>query len=384
MRLRHRDGDCKSAKYFKNNPTATHQDKQIVTTLSLSQYEDNKEPTQNDTATKIEKINPSDKEKDLVITLTNPTNILTLTDNNNTLIKDNNITTADPANNIVITTGDNNDENNTHGIIYISDPIPTINPPPIRYMSGPIIKLADVCKPIIKYISNPIQDYISDPIQYSSGPLLLSNLDNNNIINTPITTTTHTEITQSDRIIITSSYSIEGTFNNNNNNNNQNHNNINNKKLLNPAFKKKPSPLKKMHSRSFGIFAKYKPRDIAMSLKSSIDEPIKFFQHIPTVLVEDCRNKLIKGFHKSYGYSNAKYLEIIYWVCENFLHLYSTSDCLYHDIHRACCIALIGQDLIHGKHVMEGLVSTEDWLHFIIALICHDIGYVGGSIISCC
>ena len=41
-------------------------------------------------------------------------------------------------------------------------------------------------------------------------------------------------------------------------------------------------------------------------------------------------------------------------------------------------VALVGQEILRGKHIREGGVTCEDWLHFIISLVCHDIGYVKG------
>src|SRR4029453_12190281 len=37
-----------------------------------------------------------------------------------------------------------------------------------------------------------------------------------------------------------------------------------------------------------------------------------------------------------------------------------------------------GQEILRGKHVREGGVSPRDWMHFILSLLCHDIGYVRG------
>jgi len=37
---------------------------------------------------------------------------------------------------------------------------------------------------------------------------------------------------------------------------------------------------------------------------------------------------------------------------------------------------LVGQEIIQGKHIKEGGVTPEDYLHYIIACLCHDIGYV--------
>jgi hypothetical protein len=41
-------------------------------------------------------------------------------------------------------------------------------------------------------------------------------------------------------------------------------------------------------------------------------------------------------------------------------------------------VTLVGQEILRGKHIREGGISCEDWMHFIISLLCHDIGYVKG------
>lgn len=41
-------------------------------------------------------------------------------------------------------------------------------------------------------------------------------------------------------------------------------------------------------------------------------------------------------------------------------------------------VTLVGQEILLGKHTSEGGVRPHDWLHFMISLLCHDIGYVRG------
>jgi len=41
-------------------------------------------------------------------------------------------------------------------------------------------------------------------------------------------------------------------------------------------------------------------------------------------------------------------------------------------------VTLVGQEILRGKHISEGGVTPRDWLHFIISLLCHDIGFVRG------
>ena len=60
------------------------------------------------------------------------------------------------------------------------------------------------------------------------------------------------------------------------------------------------------------------------------------------------------------------------------LELIANSDAPYHDLGHTICVTLVGQEVIKGKHLRQGGVSPRDWLHFIISLLCHDIGYVRG------
>jgi hypothetical protein len=41
-------------------------------------------------------------------------------------------------------------------------------------------------------------------------------------------------------------------------------------------------------------------------------------------------------------------------------------------------VTLVGQEILRGRHINVGGVSPRDWLHFIISLLCHDIGDVRG------
>jgi hypothetical protein len=52
------------------------------------------------------------------------------------------------------------------------------------------------------------------------------------------------------------------------------------------------------------------------------------------------------------------------------------SDALYHNVEHTILVTLVGQEILRGKHIREGSISCEDWMHTMISLLCHDIGYV--------
>ena len=60
------------------------------------------------------------------------------------------------------------------------------------------------------------------------------------------------------------------------------------------------------------------------------------------------------------------------------LETIATSDAAYHDINHTIMVTLVGQEILRGRHISVGSVTPRDWLHFIVSLLCHDIGYVRG------
>ena len=96
------------------------------------------------------------------------------------------------------------------------------------------------------------------------------------------------------------------------------------------------------------------------------------------ILINAFVQQLREGYRRTYGGLNANYEEIIAWAGSMALENIANSDALYHDVEHSILVALVGQEILRGKHIREGGVSSQDWLHVIISLVCHDIGYVKG------
>lgn len=84
------------------------------------------------------------------------------------------------------------------------------------------------------------------------------------------------------------------------------------------------------------------------------------------------------GYHRTYGGWKTDYEDIIGWAGSMALENIANSDALYHNVEHTILVTLVGQEILRGKHIREGGISCEDWLHCIISLLCHDIGYVKG------
>ena len=50
---------------------------------------------------------------------------------------------------------------------------------------------------------------------------------------------------------------------------------------------------------------------------------------------------------------------------------------MYHDTEHTAFVTLVSQDILRGRRIGQE-ISPEDWLHFILAALTHDVGYVRG------
>jgi hypothetical protein len=93
-------------------------------------------------------------------------------------------------------------------------------------------------------------------------------------------------------------------------------------------------------------------------------------------------NAFIKRLEESYldiyGTMESGYPDMINFIGKMALENISNCDAAYHDLHHTIMVTDVGKEILKGKHILEGGVSAYDWLHFVVAALCHDIGYIRG------
>lgn len=96
------------------------------------------------------------------------------------------------------------------------------------------------------------------------------------------------------------------------------------------------------------------------------------------VIIDAFIGELKLMYERTYGVLEPSYPGIISFVGRLALENIANSDAPYHDVNHTIMVTLVGQEILLGRHISVGGVSPHDWLHFIISLLCHDIGYVRG------
>jgi hypothetical protein len=131
------------------------------------------------------------------------------------------------------------------------------------------------------------------------------------------------------------------------------------------------------------MIEQFKTKDLSYSKPSfalfqPTTEPAKIMFNATEILTDNFVEQLKVGYRRTYGGFKHDYEDIICWAGNMAMENIANSDALYHNVEHTILVTLVGQEILRGKHIREGGVSPEDWLHFIISLLCHDIGYVKG------
>jgi hypothetical protein len=98
-----------------------------------------------------------------------------------------------------------------------------------------------------------------------------------------------------------------------------------------------------------------------------------------SLVIERFVEELQNAYRQTYSQMTPQVGNIVAWVGRLVLENIANSDALYHNVEHTIMVALVGQAILKGKHLCEGGVTPNDWLHYMMAVLCHDIGYVKGA-----
>ncbi len=105
------------------------------------------------------------------------------------------------------------------------------------------------------------------------------------------------------------------------------------------------------------------------------------------ILTDEFVDRLMVGYRKAFAQVNdlnhdqanithPEYESLISKNAEHVIRIIAGSNTLYHNVEHTIHVTLVGQAILLGKSKEDRSITPEIWLNFIMALLCHDIGYV--------
>jgi hypothetical protein len=95
------------------------------------------------------------------------------------------------------------------------------------------------------------------------------------------------------------------------------------------------------------------------------------------LLSEELGKSLSNVFLRTFGGSRPHIAALLDEAARLVIERIAASDALYHDAEHTALVTLVAQDILRGLR-FQRTVSPEDWLHVIVAALCHDLGYLRG------
>lgn len=96
------------------------------------------------------------------------------------------------------------------------------------------------------------------------------------------------------------------------------------------------------------------------------------------IIINHFVKELRGAYQETYNAMEPQFGNILEWAGKLALENISNTDALYHNVEHTIMVAMVGQAILKGKHLSEGGVTPLDWLQYMLAVLCHDIGYVKG------
>lgn len=95
------------------------------------------------------------------------------------------------------------------------------------------------------------------------------------------------------------------------------------------------------------------------------------------ILVDAFGDHLDNTYRSMFGNGEAGYAQQAAVAGRLILGCIANTDAAYHDLQHTLHVTAVGLEIMRGKTI-HMRTTPEDWLHYTIALLCHDIGYLRG------
>ncbi len=95
-------------------------------------------------------------------------------------------------------------------------------------------------------------------------------------------------------------------------------------------------------------------------------------------VIDAFAESLRRSYCHHFGDHNAVGGDTLAFAARVALETIACSDAPYHDWEHTLLVTQVGLEILHGKQHGEGGVDATLWRSFLVALLCHDVGYVRG------
>jgi hypothetical protein len=97
-----------------------------------------------------------------------------------------------------------------------------------------------------------------------------------------------------------------------------------------------------------------------------------------SIVIDHFVDLIAKTFSKAFPQADSARVCVLEQSARMALETLNNSDCAYHDMDHTVMVTDVGLTILWGRQMTQGDVTADDWLHAVLAMLHHDIGFVRG------
>jgi len=86
----------------------------------------------------------------------------------------------------------------------------------------------------------------------------------------------------------------------------------------------------------------------------------------------------VERFREAFSNQDPGYEDLLDQAVRTALETLLGCDCPYHDLEHTVLVTDVGQTILRGRLISQGDVTAQQWVHAVMAMLFHDVGYLRG------
>ncbi|MEQ9642569.1 MAG: metal-dependent phosphohydrolase [Alphaproteobacteria bacterium] len=93
------------------------------------------------------------------------------------------------------------------------------------------------------------------------------------------------------------------------------------------------------------------------------------------IVIDAFVDRVLETYDRLYPHPDLAHRQALLQVARMALSRIARSNAPYHDLDHTMVVTQVGQDILRGKMVRDGIVDSADWVHFVASLLCFAVGF---------
>ncbi|MCC5885807.1 MAG: metal-dependent phosphohydrolase [Gammaproteobacteria bacterium] len=96
------------------------------------------------------------------------------------------------------------------------------------------------------------------------------------------------------------------------------------------------------------------------------------------VIIDAFTAEIRRAYLTAFPHQEPTFADLLESTARTSLETLANTDAPYHDMEHTILVTEVGQEILRAKLQADGGITPLDWVHFVVSLLFHDVGYVRG------